>query len=418
MVAAHDFVNLAPDHKLYAGRYALMKVMPLIGPIALRCRYAEDARPVLASVDTVARVLRYNPKLITEWVSNIEEAMTVVAHECLHIAQRFHLRIPSSFNGITGPKLFRLVNKAADLVINSILMTYSDVFKNRIMYEYAGMTDALVNEVLKLGTTEAVLLAFFNNQCSNDMSSRLNLAMNKEEQNCIFIEENCDHGEIEPLPISDDWAAAVIEGKTKQQACKHRGDSSSQLLDSMLDDLFVSQIPWQSVIAQYIQSEFGFDRYVYHKSSRRQTGDFFSPGIMPPPGAVGVLMDTSGSMDRDQMCAAFSEISAMLAGTDVVLYLGMHTTDVYHAGRVELKDLRELPFASGGTSHVEAFGYLQGEHPKFEPPAHRIQLIVCFTDLETCFPENPNVPVIWVDTSQSKHEAPFGIVHNYHPRRK
>lgn len=119
-------------------------------------------------------------------------------------------------------------------------------------------------------------------------------------------------------------------------------------------------------------------------------------------GDVALLVDTSGSIDDDQLALIAGFLEGVLAANPGRL------TIIYHDHRVqnveewtpESGPLELHPVCGGGTSHVPAFQEI--ENRRLEP-----SVILAATDLATRFPEDPGIPTIWVDV-EGGHTPPFG----------
>jgi predicted metal-dependent peptidase len=119
-------------------------------------------------------------------------------------------------------------------------------------------------------------------------------------------------------------------------------------------------------------------------------------------GDVVLLVDTSGSIGDDQLAMMAGFLEGMLSANPGKLTIIYHTTRVYDVVEWVPEDgpLELTKAKSGGTSHVYAFREI--EERGLEPA-----VILALTDLESSFPEDPGIPVIWVDV-EGGHEPPFG----------
>jgi predicted metal-dependent peptidase len=126
-------------------------------------------------------------------------------------------------------------------------------------------------------------------------------------------------------------------------------------------------------------------------------------------------------MSEDEVRQCFSEAKEIMKQCGAKkLYLILHDMQVYYADEVSDDSLTKLKIARGGTSHLEVFELLEGKEitnyqgEKFKLPTEiEPELVVCFTDLGTCFPDKrPTYDVIWAVPSDGcpgpSVDVPFG----------
>jgi len=170
----------------------------------------------------------------------------------------------------------------------------------------------------------------------------------------------------------------------QEHATKGRGNIPGELVRWANDALTPPKIPWEQKLATLCRHAVAFRPgaldYRYTGISRRQAGIGYGPGkpVLPtlrsPIPRVAFLMDTSGSMGKDEAMAGLAE------GRGVMLALGAEMTfiavDTRVHGVTKIRDwrkMRELLKGGGGTNLIPAFEALKALHP-------RPEVIVCVTD--------------------------------------
>jgi predicted metal-dependent peptidase len=462
------FDTQKPLEKLVLARASLKEFLPLIYPVAMRFDWKEEPSIPTCAVDKEGNFY-YNKDFISS-LRDLNEAINVVAHEAMHIVQKHHYRTPI-LPGIEQQAVNLIFNLASDRVLTALLWNDNEIFKNnRIITEVLNIDQKVVDEVTNnYKYTEALfqdmLKAYQKSKAEGSGSKGKGTGQSKSDKNNSDKEGQSGQGQgqgnqesshdvinhvrngLSNGPIKDSlrggegpcqahkyhgkgeneetsadsddgydpWRMSVQMGKDLQ---KQRGDQNSMGMKEFLTKLFAPKISWKSVLMQYLDKVFGFHEYNYYRRARRSiTEDIIFPGNDPPYGRVAVAIDMSGSMSMEERIAALSETYAICNSYVSGVLCIMHTTDVYFAGTIkEPEDVKKIPWSTGGTSHLEVFDVVNGVHKKWTPDddENPIQLLVCFTDMETCFPKTaPKIPVIWVDTTSRAHAAPFGEVIHY-----
>jgi len=130
------------------------------------------------------------------------------------------------------------------------------------------------------------------------------------------------------------------------------------------------------------------------------------------PGLIGdeiehivVALDVSGSMSREDITAALSEIRALVEHTaELTCIVADAEVQAVLKGDEIDEAIREQRFrGGGGTSHIPVFEYIESERL-------RPTVFVGLTDLETTLPDSaPPYPVLWV-VSNKRAKAPWGRI--------
>jgi predicted metal-dependent peptidase len=284
-----------------------MSSCPLLGALAAGFRIVEDnllcarMRITIAAVSAEDREVYVNPAAGMD----AQEARFVMAHELLHVGLRHHARRSGR-----DPYLW---NIACDYVINQWLVDMQ-----------VGAPPAfgvLLDPALKGLSAEAVY-----DRIVTDVRRYRKLATLR----------GVGAGDILPERVDTWWAVgggttlddfyrrALAQGLACHEA-EGRGFLPAGLVEE-ISALAQPPIPWDVELAQWFDDHFDPLEKVrsYARLSRRQssTPDIPRPRWVDRPGAqdgrtFGVVLDTSGSMDRNLLARALGAIASYSASRDV-----------------------------------------------------------------------------------------------------
>jgi len=176
----------------------------------------------------------------------------------------------------------------------------------------------------------------------------------------------------------------------------------------------VSKIPWQRKLARMVRKASGrtqvggFDFSFARPSKRSYTVGIPRPGLIDHQCEIAVVLDTSGSMGKQELAEGLRETSGILTKTNVdSLWFIQADADVACAPkRIRARDLKTVRIhGRGGTSFVPALAAVHSLKP-------RPDVTIYFTDGYGDAPETPppGMEVIWciVSTSSSRRPADWG----------
>ena len=280
---------------------------PLLGALAEAFEITEDPKVCqrlgisVAAVDIEGKEILVNPVAAL----SPEEARFVLAHELLHVGLRHDARQMGR-----DPYLW---NVACDYVINGWLieMQIGDIPR------FGGLHDA----ELKGLSAEAVY-----DRIATDLRRYRKLATLAGIERCDILE-----------PRAPDWWAggAGLSLDDFYRSCLARGlvyheqEGRGFLPSGLVEEIRALQqpaIPWDVELAQWFDGYFAplEKRRTYARPSRRQsaTPDIPRPRWYPAEGAedgrtFGVLIDTSGSMDRKLLGKALGAVATYAISRDV-----------------------------------------------------------------------------------------------------
>ena len=273
---------------------------PLLGAIAASFRIVDDRDAVwrmhvpIAAVSPALQEIYINPRARL----SLEEWKFVLAHEFLHAALRHDLRCEDR-----NPELW---NTVCDYVINDWLIE------------------------MKVGTMPEGLLydPAFHGQSAESLYdllyTNIRLYINKEPGDLIYGGD--EGGPWAPEDLDRFYRSAMQQGLEYHQS-QHRG----YLPAALIEEIYAMSRPpirWDVELAKWFDENFitTEKHRSYSRMSRRQSS---TPDIPRPAWRLeeepeaqhmfGVLLDTSGSMERHLLAAALGTIASYSEARDVTL---------------------------------------------------------------------------------------------------
>jgi predicted metal-dependent peptidase len=207
----------------------------------------------------------------------------------------------------------------------------------------------------------------------------------------------------DPDRLDEQWKSRLAAAA---QAARQAGKLSQSMM-RLVDNLLAPQLPWRALLARYMMNA-ARDDYSFQRTSRREAGnpgDAMMPRLYSQSVNVIVLLDTSGSVTRDELQEFLSEIDALKAQVRADVMLHACDDKLAEAGpwRYAMWEAIRLPdeiAGGGGTDFRPPFEWVQRDH--LSP-----DLLVYFTDAEGVFPSRePAFPVVWL--VKGKAGVPFG----------
>lgn len=438
---AEELLEMAKIH--------LMCEFPFLGKLITRMPLVEDNRFPTTAVDPKGRFY-YNRK----WVNSFtfDDAVFEAGHEVGHMIQRCHARKPKG-------AIHFIWNKAADW-IDDLALIQAGLKRSSISEEAISDEDLKIAEELgTIEAVYRYLLqkAEDDTDCEAckklfKMAKKAGQEQNKQDQAEVDKmdkskqgeqggkeegeeegegsgegEGQGDHGELdgagcggdEPSPdehtcggvrmccagssadaqeaTAEEVQATLENVLEAYHKAKERGNSPGTIFENMIRDLVKSHVRWQDHLKTAARNVFGKGRYSWKKMGRRSDlAGLRFPNRDPEAKACAFVIDASGSVDEDEYIQALSEGAEIVRQSGCQkLLLVVHDFDVYYVGEVDESTIRNAPKRDGGTSHIDVFEVLDGKSEKW-PVKEKPALVVCFTDLGTCFPDRePEYPVIW-----------------------
>ncbi len=203
--------------------------------------------------------------------------------------------------------------------------------------------------------------------------------------------------EREALALS--WQQRLAGAAQQAMQAGKFGGSVARLVEHLLQP----QLPWRMLLARFLTSMARTD-YNFLRPSRRE-GNAILPGLRSSHVELVVALDTSGSINSEEMQEFLSEANAIKG--QVGARITLHACDEHLAPEgpwvFEPWDEVRLPESlpgGGGTRFAPVFDWVA--HLDRQP-----DLLVYFTDAKGEFPEHePPYPVLWV--IKGKAGVPWG----------
>ena len=398
------------------------------GPLSLRFKLVEDTSGRIPTMGTDGVRLIYNP----DWVNSLPhpdegpELRSVICHEVWHCALKHFSRCATR-----DPRRW---NIATDYVIAPIIMRqpglrlpegclYDKAYLNMNAEQvYAALPDqpsgeggqgGWGGEGLDPGGCGAVFPYDPSKQESGNEGG--NGAKGNEKEKDGKGNGNADkEGEDEkdqkggskgPKSVEDvelDWEIATIQSA---QQTKAMGSHVPEFIDRMIDEMCHPKIPVRELLWDFVQRNAKND-YSWQRPSRRYAAtDTYIPSLVSDELLFGVVaVDTSGSIDNEQLAKFLSGLSDILEAFETRVLVLYCDTTIRNEEEFCTGDLPIIPNPKGGgcTDFRPVFERIAELD---EVPAY----LLYFTDTFGTWPEEePEYPVLWVSWEKDHDEPPIG----------
>ncbi len=399
-----------PATRLSAARTRLVLDRPFLGALTLRLPLVAADPDWCRTTATDARAIYYNPDYIAGLPgSSVEFAL---AHEALHCAlghfQRRQHRVKQRWD------------VACDLAVNPLLAGEG----------LAPPPDALLLDEFTGMSAEEIY------PCLDEDEAR-----ETHDQHLYDSEGGEGGGQRDPEPERDGAPHDPGEGQGQGADGRERGDRDggqpppplspaeaerleqqwrqhlagaaqaarqhgalSAAMARLVDRLLQPQLPWRTLLAQYLGTV-ARDDFSYQRPSRRE-GPAILPTLRSHRLELVALVDTSGSIDDALLRGFVAELDALKSQLNARVTLHACDRELATEGpwTSEPWEVLQLPddlAGGGGTSFEPPFAWVAeaGLHP---------DLLVYFTDADGPFPDHPpGYPVLWV--VQGPRTVPWGL---------
>ena len=379
--------------KLLLSRFRILNRHGFYGLLLMHMRFGLDEACDTAYTDGYR--INFSPVFL-ESLSN-DEVDFVLMHEILHVVLKHCFR-----GRKVDPYLF---NVACDIVVNSNILYSKNMNLKYITLEKYGESMHLAPNGKEgyLYTAEEVY----------NMLIKDSLAKNGGKS--VKGESFDDHSHWEEADDDftiDEWEKRVIDAA---ESSAKRDTSVGNIplgVQRYISSLKNASIDWRMLLNDFISLEVG--DYSFTPPDRRIDGPFFMPDFNEmvekedDPKEILFMIDTSGSVNSNQITQAYSEIKGALEQfTSLTGYLGFFDYVVYEPQEFSsIEDILEIiPKGGGGTNFFAVFEYVNNLENK--PKA-----IIILTDGYATFPKESvrnGIPVIWV-MNNDKVTPPWGEV--------
>lgn len=398
------------ETKLAAARTKLILDKPFLGALVMRLPMEAANPDWCPATATDARKFYYNPEFIDQLT--LDETQFMLAHEALHCALSHFARRQHR------TKLHW--DMACDYAINPLLI--GDGLKpppgSLYLPQFDGMTAEEIYPCLDEKDDEKPLdnHVYDEDNTKGAGSGRSEKDMSPKDQDKPTENEGDESDQqqsgsgaaaSQPPPLSPDEAETLnIQWQQRMAGAAQQAMQVGKLdgaMARMVDHLLQPRLPWRLLLARYM-TVVARDDFSYMRPSRRE-GEFILPSLRSNQVELVVALDTSGSIQDQEMGEFLAEINALkgqmrarvtLLACDSAIAEGAPW--IYEAW--EEFALPAKITGGGGTSFEPVFDWV-------ETQGVRPDLLVYFTDAEGAFPkQEPQYPVIWLVKGRQK--TPWG----------
>ncbi len=382
--------------KLSAARTRLILDKPFLGALVLRLPMIQADPQWCPTTATDARAFYYNSSYIE--ALSLEQTQFALAHEALHCALSHFAR--------RQHRVKHRWDLACDFAVNPLLVNDGLTPPPNALYlkEYEGMT---AEEIYPLLEDNPEQQPQDQHLYDCDGGSGAQHEEQTDEAEAGPEPEPQAGGAPRPPPLEADERARLqtqwqqrLAGAAQQAL---RAGKLGGLMARMVDHLLQPQLPWRMLLARYLSLQ-GREDFNYARPSRRE-GDAILPSLRSAEIDVAIGIDTSGSVEREEMDQFLAEVDAIkgqiraritLLPCDAQLAQGAPWVfEPWEA--VQLPDSIQ---GGGGTRFEPVFEWIDRQE---RSPG----LLLYFTDAEGSFPERePPYPVIWL--VKGKKKVPWG----------
>lgn len=393
------------ETKLAAARTRLILDKPFLGALALRLPMIAADPKWCRTTATDARSFYYNPAYIDSL--SLDETQFVLAHEALHCALSHFAR--------RQHRVKQRWDVACDFAINPLLVR--DGLKPPpgalVLDGFEGMTaEEIYPCIAENNTDQPMDQHVYDGEDADPASSGQQQGDEQREggQGQTVREgaqQEGQDGAPQPRPLTAGEREALAAqwqqrlagaAQQAQQAGKLSG-----LLARMVGELLQPKLPWRMLLARYL-TPIARDDYSYMRPSRRE-GQMILPSLRSAQAEIVVALDTSGSVNNEELNEFLAEIDALKGQLRARITLHACDTALAEGGPWVFEPWEEFRLprefqGGGGTDFRPVFEWVkhQGSTP---------DLLLYFTDAEGDFPPaEPHYPVIWL--VKGKAPVPWG----------
>lgn len=375
--------------KLLYARREVLRRFPFYGILLLGLPLLLDEGETTAATD--GKGIYFSPSFLEKL--NERETVFVLLHETLHLVLEHPFRVPP----VEAVDL-EAYNLAADTIVNSL-----------ILLEYGGDPNAIaigrrpsihLSPEGKEGREYSLeaLYALLRKETSPSLSSSDKEKERRNPRRSGFDDGNTVDSHLRWGSLEEEEAK---EAKEKLEmailGCQKQGNVPLGL-ERFLPPLGKHFLPWRFLLRDFLEEE--VNDYGFLPPDRRYPDSpFFLPSFSKTEERAEGLMfaiDASGSMDDEEVAAAYNEIKGAVEELDNRLEGQVCFFDAEVYGPYPFSSVQDLskikPMGGGGTSFSAVFDYLS-------TLKERPRLLIILTDGQAPFPAKESaaaVSVLWI----------------------
>lgn len=232
-------------------------------------------------------------------------------------------------------------------------------------------------------------------------------SQNTEQGDSDETDESND-GAAAPPPMSpQEMEALSVQWQQRMAAAAQQAIQAGKLegdMARMVDYLLQPKLPWRMLLARYLTAT-ARDDYSYARPSTRRGDPAVYPSLRSHQVNIVVAIDTSGSINEDEIQEFISEIDAIKSQVRARITLLTCDSDLNYGCPWYFEAWDEFTYdveirGGGGTNFRPVFEWVDEQDRA--PDA-----VIYFTDAQGTFPvDEPHYPVVWL--VKGKTEIPFG----------
>jgi predicted metal-dependent peptidase len=202
---------------------------------------------------------------------------------------------------------------------------------------------------------------------------------------------------------SEDDARQYVQELARRATEKNRGKAPAHLKDA-IEALEKPVVRWRELLRIYLGKHCGNRRHTWARRNRRFRGFGIKGDSHHAAAEATVIVDTSGSISKEELQRFFGEIESIMSRTNVVLV--QCDAAVHHCAKYRRGDWRKIEIKGrGGTDMPVAFKHIEDNGLVSD-------VVILLTDGFTPWPEDHGYPVIFVITQNfdEKSGPQFGHI--------
>ena len=405
-------------NKLAAARTRLILDKPFLGALVLRLPLVE-ASAWCQTTGTDAKSIYYNKSYIEDL--SLSQVQFVLAHEALHCGLSHFARREHRDR--------KRWDVACDHAVNQLLIDDDLERPEGSLFnaEYAGMSAEEIYPCIEADNDEQPMDQhlydpdYKNDTESDDHTTQASGKSGDSQSETSVSGQIPDNnnskdnrteapasGVAPPPPLNsaerdrlDTQWQQRLAGATQQAA---QAGKLSESVSRALERLLQPTLPWRALLARFMSGAARND-YNLIRPSRRREGDAILPSLQSQQIDVAVALDTSGSIQQEELNEFLTELNAIKGSMNarVTLLACDEKLNKDCPWLFEPWDPLKVP------DQIEGGG-LTDFAPVFEWVAdgiHRPDLLIYFTDAKGRFPnDRPHMPVLWLVKGNAK--VPWG----------
>ncbi|GAB4349741.1 MAG: VWA-like domain-containing protein [Gammaproteobacteria bacterium] len=381
----------AVSQKLTAARARLILDHPFLGALALRLPIEPGDPAWCRTTATNAKTIYVNETYLADL--SVAEVEFLLAHEAMHCALgHFHRR---------QHRNRARWDLACDLAINPLLI--EEGLKPPpgalALEEFKGMAAEEIYPCLEENEEQETLDDHLYDSDAGESGEQESPASGSGRGSDAEPDPQSGGPESRrrPPPLTGpERERLAAQWKQHLAAAAQQARQAGRLSEQMaryVDHLIQPRLPWRLLLSRFL-SGLAQEDYSYARPSRRE-GEAILPTLRSHHLNLVAVLDTSGSIDDEELAGFASELNAIKGQLSARITLHACDRQLAPAGpwRYELWDPLELPTGltgGGGTSFRPPFEWLDGWDT---PP----DAVIYFTDAQGEFPtEAPDYPVLWL----------------------